>query len=87
MTSNEDLFKRDDLGRTCLFHAAATGDLARVREIIFSLAGTGISCQRLALINTRDATGKTAADVASEMGHEEIANLLAGEAGRMEYFE
>jgi hypothetical protein len=55
--------------------------------MIFSLAGTGLSPQRLALIGIEDSSGLTAADVAEQAGHIEIANLLRGEQGRMEWFE
>ena len=82
-----DPFARDARGRTALFYAAERGDLEAVKRIIFSLAGTGLSCQRLALITIEDASGLTAADVAEQAGHRDIANLLNGEQGRMEYFE
>ena len=55
--------------------------------MIFSLRGTGLSLPRLKLITTKDHSGLTAADVAEENGHEEIARLLRVEQGRMEYFE
>jgi hypothetical protein len=58
-----------------------------VRKMIFSLRGTGMSPPRLALISTTDYSGLTAADVAEENGHEDIARLLRSEEGRMEYFE
>jgi hypothetical protein len=70
-----------------LFYAAERGDLAEVRRIIYSLAGTGLSPQRLALISIVDESGLTAADVAQQAGHIEIAALLNGEQGRMEWFE
>jgi len=82
-----DLFEQDSTGRTPLFHAAESGDIEAVRQMIFSLAGTGVSCQRLALIGKRDASGLTASDVAEQSGHQEIADLLRGEQMRMEYFE
>jgi len=86
--SNEsNLFERDPAGRTTLFHAAERGDLEEVRRIIYSLAGTGMSCQRLGLIEIKDASGLTASDVAEQAGHKEIADLLRCEQGRMEYFE
>lgn len=81
------LFERDASGRTALFSAAERGDMAEVRRMIFSLSGTGLSCQRLALIGIRDRAGLTASDVADENGHTEIAELLRGEQMRMEYFE
>ena len=87
MTNTSDLFARDSVGRTSLFYAAKRGDLKEVRRIIFSLAGTGLSPQRLSLIGIRDSSGLTASDVAEQAGHEEIADLLSGEQGRMEFFE
>ena len=87
MTNSSDLFAQDSLGRTSLFYAAERGDLDQVRRIIFSLAGTGLSCQRLALIAIRDSSGLTASEVAEQAGHKEIADLLRGEQMRMEFFE
>ena len=87
MSKNSDYFKIDDKGRTILFHYAATGNLPEIERIIFSLAGTGISCQRYALIRIKDDEGYMAADIASQNGHVEIENLLRSELGRMEYFE
>ena len=85
--SETGLFARDSVGRTSLFYAAERGDLAEVRRIIFSLAGTGLSCQRLALLVIKDSSGLTASDVAERAGHKEIADLLVGEQMRMEFFE
>jgi ankyrin repeat protein len=85
--SKPDPFARDPSGRTALFYAAQRGDLEEVRRIIYSLAGTGLSPQRLALIAIRDSSGLTASDVAERAGHDEIADLLRGEQMRMEYFE
>ncbi len=87
MTRGADLFARDSEGRTSLFYAAERGDLEQVRRIIYSLAGTGLSCQRLALLVIKDSSGLTASDVAERAGHEEIADLLRGEQMRMEFFE
>jgi hypothetical protein len=87
VTYKPDPFRRDAAGRTTLFDAAESGDLEQVRRIIFSLAGTGLSPQRLALIAIEDASGLTASDVAEQAGHEEIADLLRGEQARMEFFE
>jgi len=84
---NTDHFKIDDKGRTILFYYAATGNLSEVKRIIFSLAGTGLSCQRYALIRIKDNEGYTAADIAAQNGHIEIEKLLRSEQGRMEYFE
>ena len=82
-----DFFKTDEKGRTTLFYAAETGDFEAVKAIIFKLVGTGVSCQRLALINRKDSEGLTAIDVAEKSGNDEIAELLRGEKMRMEYFE
>ena len=82
-----DLFAQDSVGRTALFYAAERGDLKEVHRIIFSLAGTGLSCQRLSLFEIRDSSGLTASDVAEHAGHKEIADLLRGEQMRMEFFE
>ncbi len=87
MTNETDLFAQDSVGRTALFYAAERGDLKEVRRIIYSLAGTGLSCQRLSLLQIRDSSGLTASDVAEQAGHKEIADLLRGEQGRMEFFE
>jgi ankyrin repeat protein len=87
VTNASNLFARDSVGRTSLFYAAEQGDLEQVRRIIFSLAGTGLWPQRLALIEIRDASGLTASDVAEQAGHQEIADLLRGEQTRMEFFE
>jgi len=75
------------MGRTTLFYAAETGDIEKVKAIIFKLVGTGISCQRLALINRTDLDGLTAIDVAEKSGNSEIANLLQSEKMRIEFFE
>jgi ankyrin repeat protein len=87
VVNRSDLFAQDSLGRTSLFYAAERGDLEAVRRIIFSLAGTGVWCQRLALLEIRDSSGLTASDVAEHAGHKEIADLLRGEQMRMEFFE
>jgi ankyrin repeat protein len=81
------LLEQDIIGRTPLFYAAEKGLEEEVREIIFSFRGTGMSPPRLALIAQEDVLGLTAADVAEENGHEEIASLLRSEQGRMEFFE
>ena len=87
MTKKTDLFALDSVGRTTLFYAAERGDLEEVRRIIFSLAGTGLSPQRLSLIGRKDSSGLTASDVAEQAGHKGIADLLRGEQMRMEFFE
>ena len=81
------LWEQDALGRTSLFYAAEKGLEVVVREIIFGLRGTGLSPTRLKLITTKDHSGLTAADVAEQNGHIEIARLLRVEQGRMEYYE
>jgi len=78
------LLEQDARGRTPLFYAAESGRMDEVWEIIFSFRGTGLSPTRLAVITTKDHAGLTAADVAEENGHEEIARLLRSEQGRME---
>ena len=79
--------EQDIVGRTPLFYAAEKGHEEEVREIIFSFRGTGLGPPRLALIATKDVTGLTAADVAEQNGHQEIARLLRSEQGRMEFYE
>ena len=85
--SRSSHFDQDKSGRTTLINAAAKGALGEVEKILFSLSGTGVSCERLALINLRDENGKTAIDAAKEAGHDDIVAMLEGEQGRMEYFE
>lgn len=79
------LLEQDALGRTPLFYAAEKGLEEQVREIIFSFRGTGLSPTRLKLIATEDHAGLTAAEVAEQHGHKEIARLLRSEQIRMEY--
>ena len=81
------LSKKDSRGRTALFHAVETGDLGFVKEVVFKFTGTGISCQRLALINHKDQDGNTAIDMANSLGHREISDFLMSEKLRMEFFE
>ena len=83
----ENVFVRDDSGRTVLFAFAEQGRQEDVSRIIFSLAGTGFAPPRLALIAIEDGDGLTAADVAEQRGHQAIADLLRGEQARMELFE
>jgi len=87
MSSGRIHFELDARGRTSLFGLAEAGNLAEVERIIFSLPGTGISCQRLALISHKDNCGKTAIDVAAEAGQAEVRDLLQRERMRMEMFE
>ncbi len=82
-----DPFKEDDTGRTALFYAVAVKNMSEVERIIFSLSGTGLGCQRYALLVHRDNTGITAVDLAEKLGHEEIRKLLSSELGRMEFYE
>ena len=79
--------EQDALGRTPLFYAAEKGLEEEVWEIIFSFRGTGLSPTRLKLITTKDHSGLTAADVAEQNGHKEIAHLLRKQQARMEYYE
>jgi RimJ/RimL family protein N-acetyltransferase len=81
------LLAQDGLGRTPLFYAAEQGLEEEVEEIIFSFRGTGLGPPRLTLITTKDHSGLTAADVAEQNGHREIARLLRSEQARMEYYE
>jgi ankyrin repeat protein len=81
------LLEQDALGRTPLFYAAEKGLAEEVWDIIFSFRGTGLMPPRLALIAKEDHSGLTAADVAEQNGHEEIASLLRSEQVRMEYYE
>ena len=85
--ARSDFFKTDKRGRTSLFDAAERGDLEAVKAIIYRLAGTGMSCERLALINRKDLEGLTAIDVAEKAGNSEVASLLRGEQMRMEFYE
>ena len=87
MKEKTDLFAKDSLGRTSLFHAAETGNIEEVKMMIFSVGGTGLSCQRLALIKIRDSRGLTVIEAAANSGHREIADLLLNEQMRMEFFE
>ena len=82
-----DPFKKDDIGRITLFYAVAKDDIAEVESIVFKLSGTGLGCQRHALITHKDNSGITAIDLAEKLGHEEINKLLSSELGRMEFFE
>ena len=61
--------------------------MAMVRNLIFSLPGTGLFPTRLSLLIIQDNTGLTAAEVAELQGHDEIPQLLRGEVSRMEYSE
>ena len=82
-----NLFEKDKNGKTLLFDAVETGNLKIVEILIFSLMGTGMSLQRLTLLEIKDDKGKTAEDVAKENGFTEIEKLLMTEKGRMEFYE
>ena len=82
-----DPFKEDDIGRTTLFYAVAKNDMPEVESVIFRLSGTGLGCQRYALIVHKDKTGITAVDLAEKLGHKEIRKLLSSELVRMEFYE
>jgi len=84
---SSDLYRRDSDGRTSLFDAAAGGDIEAVKRIVYSLTGTGMCPQRLSLLDIKDSTGLTAADIAEQNGHKEVADLLRSEQMRMEFFE
>ena len=81
-----DPFKEDDIGRTTLFYAVAMNDMPEVERVIFRLSGTGLGCQRYALIVHKDNTGITAVDLAEKLGHMEIRKLISSELGRMEFY-
>ena len=82
-----DIFLTDNNGRTALFYAAERGDEEIVWILLFSLAGTGISNQRGALLNGRDKEGNRAEDWARIKGQEEIRSILSVERQRIEWFE
>ncbi len=81
------MFTQDASGRTALHHAAARGDLDAAWGIMSTLAGTGIFPPRKSLLEIRDNAGMTAAEVAAERGHAEVAEALNHEWARMELFE
>ena len=83
----DDIFHTDKDGRTALFYAAKRGNEKIVWILLSSLAGTGMSCQRGALLKVRDNEGKLAEDWAQINGHEEIKKILSIERQRIEYFE
>ncbi len=68
------LFDLDSRGRAPLIRAAKKGDIEQVRQIIFSLPGTGLGPARLGLILLKTASGQTAFDVATKYGHKKIAD-------------
>ena len=84
--SSQELFDRDDRGRTPLFYAAEKGLRREVEAMIASLPSTGFYPQRLGFIQIEDNEGLTAADVAEQNGHKEIAELLRFKVWLMETF-
>ncbi len=82
-----DIFLTDIFGRTALFYAAERGDQEIVWILMSSLAGTGINCQRGALLEVRDNAGNLAEDWAQINGQGEIRRILSVERQRIAYFE
>jgi ankyrin repeat protein len=82
-----DVFLTDKDGRTALFYAAERGDEEIVWILLSSLAGTGISCQRGALLEIRDNEGNLAENWAERNGHEQIGRVLSKERQRIEFSE
>jgi ankyrin repeat protein len=80
-------FVLDTDGRTPLFYACKSGDMAMVQIILSEEAGTGIFPSRLSLIEKKDNNGLKAADVAEQNNHLEIAELLRDEESRMYWSE
>lgn len=80
-------FAVDELGRTALHRACAQGDRGAVWDVLRVVAGTGVFPQRQALLEVRDRSGRTAADIAEQSGHLELAEELRGEWMRMDFFE
>lgn len=81
------MFAQDREGRTALHHAAERGDLDAAWGMMRTLAGTGVFPPRKSLLEIRDNAGMTAAEVAAEAGHTELAEVLKHEWVRMELFE
>ncbi len=82
-----DVFQTDREGRTALFYAAERGDEEIVWVLLSSLAGTGMACQRGALLEVRDSKGNLAEDWALIKGHKEISKILSIERQRIAFFE
>ena len=82
-----NLFLTDANGRTALFYSAERGDEEIVLLLLASLAGTGIACQRGALLNIRENEGNLAENWAQLHGQETVQKILAIERGRIEFFE
>ena len=82
-----NIFHADNNGRTALFYAAERGDEEIVWILLSSLAGTGIQCQRGALLEVTDNEGMLAEDWAQRNGQEEIRRILSIERQRIAFFE
>jgi len=82
-----NIFHTDKNGRTALFYAAERGNEEIVWMLLFSLAGTGISGQRGALLKIKDNEGNFAEDWAKIKGREKIGRILSVERQRIEFFE
>jgi len=83
---SQELFDKDNQGRTRLFYAAERGHQTEVEKMIFRFPGTGFYPQRLGFIESKDKDGLTAADAAEQNGQEEIAKLLRSQVGWMVNF-
>ena len=86
-TLRSEVFKTDSNGRTVLFYAAERGDEEIVWLLLSSLAGTGVGCERGALLNVKDNDGNLAEDWARLRGKAKMESILEGERMRIEYFE
>lgn len=87
MATQQNQFEVDEHGRTELMRRAAEGDLSAVKSIVFSQQGTGIFCQRFALIRKEDGNGQTAITIARNAGHDEVAEFLRREHDHMWWYE
>jgi hypothetical protein len=81
-----------DLRAQEFFRLVTDGNLAGVRAMAQSLAGTGIFPARLGLLGTRNANGQLPEEVAKALAanspaHQAIHEYLSAERLRMEYFE
>ncbi len=84
---HRNIFLTDMNGRTALFYAAERGDEEIVWMLLSRLTGTGLGCQRGALLNIKDKKGNRAEDWARINGQEEMRKLLSIERQRIEFFE
>ena len=80
-------FAVDELGRTPLHRACERGDREAAWAILRTFAGTGIFPQRQSVLEYRDASGRTAAEVAEHAGYSSLAEELRAEWMRMDMFE